>query len=203
MESSKASSFASAPMSLSTANHREHLISQGKEVYNAAVFLERGRSGYWWKDVCPPYLPCVTVLQRGQDSFGLINLGKIVFRKPSSLLSAYSPCVGFLYFAELWHSGRCHQNTSNSLVEFRADLWQVSVWLPGNGAWHEIRGKKADMPGELICARHGTRHCILGISFMHPNNPARSISLSSFNNGKNWTLSLKYTVPTNVMGNRW
>lgn len=129
-------------MSLSTANHRERLISQGKEVYNAAVFLEGGRSGYWWKDVCPPYLPCVTVLQRGKDSFGLINLGKIVFRKPSSLLSAYSPCVGFLYFAELRHSGRCHHNTSNSLVEFRADLWQVSVDCQGMEHGMKSEGRK-------------------------------------------------------------
>lgn len=51
------------------------------------------------------------------------------------------------------------------------------------------------MPGELICARHHARHCILRISQTYPSSPARPVSFSSF-------VSLKYTVPTDVIGGR-
>lgn len=92
--------------------------------------------------ICVHHNSHTAILWWGQDSLGLINLGKAVFRKPYSLLSAYSPCTGFLCFADLWHGGRCHHNTNKSPVGFRADLWQVPAGLPQDGAWHEVRRRK-------------------------------------------------------------
>lgn len=139
----------SAHMSPSTANHMAWLTTNGMEKYNAAMFLEGGRSEYWWMDLWWAHLPCVIILWRGQESFGLINFGKLVFRKPFYYMITPLLLDFFIY--------QRFDTVEEVIITPVGDLWgtgrfeQAPVWLTGDAVWHKRNEKKADIPGRPMC----------------------------------------------------